>query len=107
MRKAQLPREGELYKVIDIENITFKIIYGYYEESERDKVEPLPVFPDLKDKPIYTARGYPVVTAIQEPCEYYTPLNKERSEQWCGDCIHYLSSSDEISVCGCKERKLE
>lgn len=107
MHKAYVPREGDLYKVIDIDDVTFEIIYGYYEESERDKVEPLPVFPDLKEKPVYTARGYPVVTAIQEPCENYTPLNKECSEGWCSDCIHYLSSTDEISVCGCTERKLE
>ncbi len=107
MNKANIPREGDLYKVIDVDNITFKITYGYYEESERDKVEPLPVFPDLKKRPIYTTDGKLIVTAIQEPCEKYIPLNKVCSEGWCGDCIHYLSSTDEISVCGCTERKLE
>lgn len=107
MHKTYVPTEGELYKVIDIENITFKILYGYYDEGERDKVEPLPVFPDLKKKPVYTARGYPIVTAIQQPCKHYSPKNKERSEEWCGDCIYYLNGTDEISVCGCKERRIE
>lgn len=107
MHKALVPREGDLYKVIDVEKNTFKIHYGYYEESERDKVEPLPVFPNLKESPVYTADGKPIVTAIQEPCEYYSPLNKERSEEWCGDCISYLDADKEISICGCTERMLE
>lgn len=107
MKKAQLPREGDLYKVIDVEKNTFKIYYGYYEENERCKVEPLPVFPDLKENPVYTARGYSIVTAIQQPCKHYSPRNKERSEEWCGDCIYYLNGTDEISICGCKERRLE
>lgn len=107
MYKATIPSEGDLYKVIEIEKNIFEIYYGYYEERERDKVEPLPVFPDLKKNPVFTADGNPIVTAIQEPCEYYTPLNKERSEEWCGDCISYLDADKEISICGCTERMLE
>ncbi len=107
MHKVAIPREGDLYKVIEIEKNTFKILYGYYEESERDKVEPLPVFPNLKENPVYTADGKPIVTAIQDPCEYYAPKNEERSEEWCGDCISYLNTDKEISVCGRTERMLE
>lgn len=107
MPKAIVLREGDLYKVIEVDGNTFKILYGYYEESERDKVEPLPVFPDLKKNPVYTADGKPIVTAIQEPCEYYAPINRERSEEWCGDCISYLNTENEISICGCTERMLE
>ncbi len=107
MNKVSVPREGELYKVIDVDNKTFEIHYGYYEESERDKVEPLPVFPDLKKNPVYTADGKPIVTAIQEPCEYYAPKSEERSEEWCGDCISYLNRDKEISICGHTERMLE
>ncbi len=107
MQKAVIPCEGDLYKVIEVDNNTFQILYGYYEESERDRVEPLPVFPDLKENPVYTSDGKPIVTAIQEPCEYYISKNENRSEEWCGDCISYLDADKEISICGCTEKMLE
>ena len=107
MKKAQLPREGDLYKVIDVEKNTFKIYYGYYEENERCKVEPLPVFTDLKENPVYTADGRPIVPAVQGPCEYSAPINKERSVEGSGDCISYVVADKEIGICGCTERMLE
>ena len=100
-------REGDLYRMIKIEKFTFEILYGYYEDSERDKVEPLPVFPDLAKNPIYTADSRPIVTAVQQPCEYYISVNGKSSEEWCGDCIYYLNADNEISICGCTERMLE
>ena len=107
MPKVLAPREGDLYKVIEVENRTFEIVYGFYEDDERDRIEPLPVFPDLKRNPAFTADGKPIVTGIQETCEHYSPQGNDRGEDWCGDCVHYLKPDSEISVCCCTERRLE
>ena len=107
MKNIKAPREGEIYKVLTVQNKIFEIRYGYYDENERDRVEPLPIFPDLKANPVFTSDGKRIVTAIQDPCKRYNPKNEKRSEKWCGDCIYYLNAVDEISICGCTEKQLE
>lgn len=95
-------REGELYKVYRIEDHTFEIRYGYYEESERGRMDPLPIFPDLVKNPVYTKEGRPIVSVVQPPCRHYRPRDKEMREDWCGDCMHYSDTGKEIAVCDCK-----
>lgn len=107
MKNNTLAKEGDLYKVYTVEEHTFEIRYGYYEQSERGLIDPLPVFPDLVKRPAYTKNGRPVVTVIQVPCKYYAPHNKQHSEEWCGDCMHYSDASREIAVCNCDNLKEE
>lgn len=107
MNKPNAPNaEGELYRVYNVDGYTFEIRYGYYEESERGRIDPLPVFPDFIKKPVYTKDGRPLVTVIQPPCNYYKPISNQK-EDWCGDCGYYADASSEISLCNCVHLKGE
>ncbi len=101
-----LPKEGELYKVYEVGGYTYEILYGYYEENERGRVEPLPIFPDFRKKPVYTADGYPLAALIHSACQYYKS-DRAKPENHCGDCIHYSDPKQEIAICKrqrrCKE----
>ena len=99
MTSPALPREGDLYRTYCVDGRIFEIRYGYYDECERDRVEPLPVFPDLSSQLLYTAEGERIVTLVQHPCARYTPKDPLRSEEWCGDCSFYSGGRDEIGVC--------
>lgn len=101
VHESILPREGDLYKVYQIDRHIFEIRYGYYADDERGRVEPLPVFPDLRTQPVYTAAGHPIVTLVQQPCDRYRPKNPLRREDWCGDCHHYSGGRDELGICLC------
>ena len=43
-------RDGDLYKIAVIADKSFTIRYGYSTESEREKWEPTPIYPDLSKK---------------------------------------------------------
>lgn len=107
MQSMTLPKEGDLYKIYVIDDHIFEIRYGYYEENERGRVEPLPVFPDFLKHPVYTATGDPVTSLIQVSCEHYSPKEKSSCEYWCGDCIYYGGGKVEMGICLCPRRKRE
>ena len=47
-------QEGDLYEVLEVYGHTFELRYGYYEERERARGEPIPIYPDFKKHPLYT-----------------------------------------------------
>lgn len=100
------PREGELYKTISVGGHTFEVRYGYYCESERESVDPLPLFPDFAASPVFTESGQPLVSVVQPPCEHYCPKNEMHREDWCGDCRHYSDNTAEIALCNCQHNQL-
>lgn len=103
----KLPKEGDLYMVIESHGHSFELKYGYYEETDREYGEPVVIYPDLKNSPIYTKDGFPLVTAVQIPCKYYTVAEGHAPEDCCSDCIYYKDSKKEIDICLCeKKRKL-
>lgn len=99
------PREGALYKVVDLHGQQFPLYYGYYEEWERGKpgVEPMPIYPDFLARPQYTAEGFPFVTKMQDPCKHYR--GKEGSFQDCAECSYYRHGDELIGICVCPENK--
>lgn len=101
----KLPKEGDLYMVIDSHGHTFELIYGYYEETDRARGEPVVIYPDLKNSPIFTKEGYPLVTAVQIPCEHYKVEQGHTPEECCSDCIYYSDSKKEIDICLCKKKR--
>ncbi len=103
-RKMNQPKEGELYKVYTVSGYTFEIRYGYYEENERGRVEPLPIFPDFRKSPVYTSEGYPLASLIHAACNHYKSI-KSKPEHYCGDCVYYAEPRDEVSVCRCEKRR--
>ena len=103
MLKNNAPlKEGELYKVFSVGGHTFEVRYGYYDESERGRVDPLPVFPDFVKNPTFSYDGRPVVAIVQSPCGYYVSRDEANKEEWCGDCRHYSDAGAEIALCSCE-----
>ncbi len=100
------PKEGELYKEVTISGKTFRLIYGYYESFERESPfnEPIPIYPDFIKDPHYTPQGLPIVTAMQNVCEFYHGKNDEDSS--CSECSFFQTSEDLFGFCHCPENKL-
>ncbi len=94
------PKEGDLYKTIKIDRFTFELRFGYYADYERKTGEPVVVYPDLNEQKLYTQDGRRLVTAIQDPCDYYEAANPMVLGDCCCDCIHYRHPGDDIGICG-------
>ena len=93
-------RDGDLFKVVTLYGKTFEIRYGYYEEYERHREEPVPIYPDFKASPVYTNEGYPFVTQMQELCDHgKSPF----PDGCCVDCEHYRHGDDLLGICLCKQ----
>lgn len=107
VQNVKLPKEGDLYRIFVVDQHTFDIRYGYYAEDERDRVEPLPIFPNFEKNPVYTKNGEPVTAYVQYPCRHYTPHRSEEPEEWCGDCLYYGGGREEMGPCLCRERRRE
>jgi len=101
------PKEGELYKIIDLYGSRFPIYYGYYEAQDRDNpaVDPMPLYPDFTRDLQFTPEGYPFVTKMQDACSYY--LGQAAPEQDCADCGHYCHGEDLLGVCKCEHRRVD
>ena len=101
------PQEGELYKVLHIYGRTFRILYGYYEEKERENplIEPMPIYPDFWKYPQYTPEGAPFVTKMQDPCGHYIAKRPGFCE--CAECAYYSHGEDLIGVCVCPANRKE
>ncbi len=97
------PKEGELYKRIQIGNHVFELKYGYYTESDRILGEPVVLYPDLKRQLLHDHNGKRIVTAIQDPCRHYLSSAGKASEECCCDCEHYRYCGDDIGICACTE----
>ncbi len=92
------PKEGDLYKRINIGQHTFELRYGYYTESDRAFGEPAVIFPELS---VYTEEGYRIVTAVQEVCEFYKTSGRKAKDESCVGCIYYSPPGDDIGICKC------
>ena len=102
---ASVNKEGELYKAISVEGRTFKLYYGYYEECERSNryAEPIPIYPDFRNKPVFTSTGYAFVTKMQDACKHYIGADSPFSE--CAECAYYKHGDDLIGICTCPSNK--
>ena len=103
--KRSSHREGELYKIISAYGVTFKIYYGYYSEEDRQNpyVEPMEMYPNFKENPIYTDEGIPFVTAMQERCPHYDGESDEDST--CYQCTYYKKCDELLGICLCKPKR--
>lgn len=97
-------RDGDLYKIINLHGHRFELRYGYYEDFEREKGEPVPIFPNFKDNPVYTSEGFPFVTQMQELCKHG---NSPFEEGCCVDCVHYSQGEDLIGICINEKNKIQ
>lgn len=100
-----IPREGDIHEVVCVGGHTFTIRYGYYNETERCTTDPIPIYPCFLSKPHYTAEGFPLVTRIQDACEYYFTGEGSAGDGWCADCLHCSGDQGEIGICQCVHRR--
>lgn len=96
------PKEGDLYKVVNMHGKSFELRYGYYEDYERGVSEPIPIYPDFKCAPQYTASGHPFVTQMQALCEHGVSSFQDGC---CADCRYYRDGEDLIGICICEKNK--
>ena len=88
-------KDGDPYKKIKIGDRVFDIRYGYYEEFERQRNDPVPIYPNFIKEPI-CIDGCPLVTAMQDVCEH---LDGTDPELGCLVCKHYERLEDMIGKC--------
>lgn len=100
--KTLVPREGDLFKVIEYMGHRFDIRYGYYEERDR-RFEPMAIYPDFLQHPVYADDGTPFATAIQQPCVQFKGKRDENST--CEDCSYYRKCEELIGICTCSKNK--
>jgi len=103
-----LPKEGDLYKVITAHGKSFEIRYGYYEEIDRHSryPEPIEIYPNFIEQPVYTDEGIPFVTAMQTPCGHFKGEPDE--DNTCYECSHYEKCEELLGICTCpKNRKMK
>lgn len=99
------PKEGDLFKIIELYGKTFEIRYGFYEERDRYTrfAEPIPCYPDFKAQPQHTDCGMPIVTAIQDVCKHFVGKKDENST--CGDCADYCHHDELLGTCTSPKNK--
>lgn len=97
------PKQGDLYKVVEIMGVRFELRYGYYDEMDKfgKYPEPIPIYPDLKSEPVYAEGNIPIVTAMQDVCEHF--IGDE--EGGCGECQHYERGEELFGCCRCPNNK--
>lgn len=97
-------REGDLYKIFEVDGTQFEIRYGYECEGDRQWGEPSPVYPDFRTKPQYTKDGYQFAVAYQIECEHYEPIKKS-DDDWCANCKFYDKREEYMGICRCEARR--
>lgn len=96
-------KEGDLYKITEVEGTRFELYYGYDSEEEKKRGwEPTVIYPDFIGQPQHTASGSPFATAFQEVCPYYKKKSTQNDDDWCDLCEYFEKGDDLIGVCRCK-----
>ena len=104
-QKEPKHREGELYRIIEAHGKTFEIYYGYYDEADRQNpyVEPMEMYPNFIQNPVYTAKGVPFVTAMQTPCQHFK--GEADVDNTCYQCAYYEKCEELLGICTCSLNK--
>ena len=104
-KKRDIPKEGELFKIIQLFGKTFEIRYGFYEERDRHTpyAEPIAIYPDFEKEPLHTDDGTPFVTEMQSPCACF--IGKMDENSVCGDCSYYRRGDELLGTCACPKNK--
>ena len=106
-QRVDMPKEGDLFKVIELYGTTFEIRYGFYEDRDRHNryAEPMEIYPDFIKNPQHTHDGMPFVTAMQTPCALFK--GKKDEDSTCDDCAFYQHCEEMLGICVCPKNKKE
>ena len=99
-----IPKEGDLYKIITTYGKTFELRYGYYGDCDR-KYEPNVIYPDFIKEPVYTDNGEPFATMVQDACKSYRGETKRTPDTTCEECQYFQCDEDWIGICTCPKNK--
>ena len=108
-QQKAIPKEGDLYKVVNTYGRTFELKYGYYEECDRHSPlvrSPVPIYPDFTKEPVYTDDGTPFVTMMQDVCPFYKGEKKRTADSTCDECKYFGHGEDWFGICTCPKNKL-
>ena len=103
-QQKTVPKEGDLYKVVNTYGRTFELRYGYYGERDR-KYDPDVIYPDFIKEPVYTDDGTPFVTMMQDACPYYKGEKKRTADSTCDECKYFGHGEDWFGICTCPKNK--
>ena len=104
-QQKTVPKEGDLYKVVNTYGRTFELRYGYYGECDR-KYDPDVIYPDFIKEPVYTDDGTPFVTMVQDACSYFKGEKKRTADSTCDECKYFKHGDDWFGICTCPKNKL-
>lgn len=101
-------KEGALFKRIELHGRVFHIYYGYYADFERESEfnEPIPIYPDFRQSPVYTDDGRPFVTRMQDQCKNGRRKHSQEGEAFCIDCPYFIHGDELIGICGHADNQL-
>lgn len=104
---SEFHKEGELYRIVTTFGRTFELRYGYYEECDRQNplCEPIVIYPDFLEEPIYTDRGEPLVTMMQDACKNYRSEAKRTPDSTCAECKYFQRGEEWFGICICLRNK--
>ena len=107
-QQKAIPKEGDLYKVVNIHGRSFELRYGYYEECDRQSplCQPVVIYPDFIQDPVYTDDGTPFVTMMQDACPYFKGEKKRTADSTCDECKYFKHGDDWFGICTCPKNKL-
>ena len=103
-QQKAIPKEGDLYKVVNTYGRTFELRYGYYGECDR-KYDPDVIYPDFIQDPVYTDDGTPFVTMMQDACKSYKGNAKRTPDTTCAECKYFRRGKEWFGICDCKKNK--
>ena len=92
-------KEGELYKALEVFGNVFEVRYGYYEAFERERFDPIPIYPDLEEEPRFSPEGERLVTQMQDMCENAVFRRRNLRDPCCGNCKYFLAGDDLFGKC--------
>lgn len=100
-------KEGDLYKIIVAHGKSFPLYYGYYDDSDRNSpyAEPIEIYPQFKQDPIYTDDGIPFVTEMQDICPHFT--GDAHEDSICVECAYYQKCEELLGICTCPYNRRE
>lgn len=101
----RVPREGELYRLVNIHGKSFALHYGYYAECDRvnPMASPIPIYPDFIADPQYTDEGFAFVTMMQDACQHFD--GKADRDNDCSGCGYFSRCEELFGICTCQAKK--
>ena len=92
------PRVGDLYKTITTFGRQFLLRYGYYENIDEGG-EPDVIYPDFSKEPVFTDKGEPFVTMMQDACEFFSGKAKRCEDTTCAECYYFCRGEEFFGIC--------